>query len=574
MGYAWLVPILENIKLARQLLSKREQGRLAIFGLGFLLLNLLELVAMAAIIVFSYAYFVKGFDGKQNIGDFSFESPFQASQLFLIIIMSYLSKNILGILVTKRFFEYLSLLETRLSTSLLKREILNSPNAFSHLVEKNLPRTLTEEVSHFLSGVIGYLIIGLSDLTALIFLLSIMAFLAPALLVGVLFSIFLSTVVVYKYVSPLAVRSGIALTLSRNDAANTIRSLGLASKTLWVSGTSQSILEYFRNRELSAAQANSKLHFTQQLNKYIVELVLIFSIFPSVLVVNAMSSTNSLVTTLVILLATSFRILPALLRVQSAFVVIKASVGNSHNFISLIKEDESLKNQIDSERKGSHLYVTKKVSNEQKIILKGTNLYFSYIDTNTRLIFDDFSFNVPESGITAIMGASGSGKTTLIDLILGILKPDKGEVEFFSDSKPEVRLSYMPQRVPIFNLSIAENVALGVQDSKIDLDLVKNLLSDVGLEHLNSSLSNALDTKDSAISSKLSGGELQRLGIARALYESPDLIILDEPTGALDQVSEKHVIETLKSVSNRTPILVVTHSRLLFDVCDHRIMIG
>ena len=568
------MPILENIKLARQLLSKREQGRLAIFGLGFLLLNLLELVAMAAIIVFSYAYFVKGFDGKQNIGDFSFESPFQASQLFLIIIMSYLSKNILGILVTKRFFEYLSLLETRLSTSLLKREILNSPNAFSHLVEKNLPRTLTEEVSHFLSGVIGYLIIGLSDLTALIFLLSIMAFLAPALLVGVLFSIFLSTVVVYKYVSPLAVRSGIALTLSRNDAANTIRSLGLASKTLWVSGTSQSILEYFRNRELSAAQANSKLHFTQQLNKYIVELVLIFSIFPSVLVVNAMSSTNSLVTTLVILLATSFRILPALLRVQSAFVVIKASVGNSHNFISLIKEDESLKNQIDSERKGSHLYVTKKVSNEQKIILKGTNLYFSYIDTNTRLIFDDFSFNVPESGITAIMGASGSGKTTLIDLILGILKPDKGEVEFFSDSKPEVRLSYMPQRVPIFNLSIAENVALGVQDSKIDLDLVKNLLSDVGLEHLNSSLSNALDTKDSAISSKLSGGELQRLGIARALYESPDLIILDEPTGALDQVSEKHVIETLKSVSNRTPILVVTHSRSLFDVCDHRIMIG
>ena len=574
MGYAWLVPILENIKLARQLLSKREQGRLAIFGLGFLLLNLLELVAMAAIIVFSYAYFVKGFDGKQNIGDFSFESPFQASQLLLIIIMSYLSKNLLGILVTKRFFEYLSLLETRLSTSLLKREILNSPNAFSHLVEKNLPRTLTEEVSHFLSGVIGYLIIGLSDLTALIFLLSIMAFLAPALLVGVLFSIFLSTVVVYKYVSPLAVRSGIALTLSRNDAANTIRSLGLASKTLWVSGTSQSILEYFRNRELSAAQANSKLHFTQQLNKYIVELVLIFSIFPSVLVVNAMSSTNSLVTTLVILLATSFRILPALLRVQSAFVVIKASVGNSHNFISLIKEDESLKNQIDSERKGSHLYVTKKVSNEQKIILKGTNLYFSYIDTNTRLIFDDFSFNVAESGITAIMGASGSGKTTLIDLILGILKPDKGEVEFFSDSKPEVRLSYMPQRVPIFNLSIAENVALGVQDSKIDLDLVKNLLSDVGLEHLNSSLSNALDTKDSAISSKLSGGELQRLGIARALYESPDLIILDEPTGALDQVSEKHVIETLKSVSNRTPILVVTHSRLLFDVCDHRIMIG
>jgi ATP-binding cassette subfamily C protein len=574
MEYYRRVPILENIKLARRLLSKIEQIRLAIFGLGFLFLSLLELVAMAAIIIFSYTYLVKDSATNQNIGSFSFESPFEPSQLFLIIIAAYLSKNILGILITKRFFEYLSLIETRLTTSLLKREILKSPSVFSHLVEKNFPRTLTEEVSHFISGVVGYLIIGISDLTVLIFLLSIMALLAPALLVGVLFSIFLSAVVVYKFVSPLAVRSGISLTLSRNDAANTIRSLGLAAKTLWVSGNAESILEYFRSRVLSAAQANSKLHYTQQLNKYIVELVLLFSIFPSVLLVNTVSSTNSLITTLAILFATTFRILPALLRVQSAFVVIKASVGNSDNFISLMCEGESLRSHTDSDEKSSHLYMTKNISNEQTIILKGSSIYFSYSDTNRRLIFDDFSFSVPKTGITAILGPSGSGKTTLIDLILGILKPLKGDIEFFSNSKSQVRLSYMPQRVPIFNLSIAENIALGVQDSKIDLELVKNLLSDVGLDHLISFLSNALDIKDSATSSKLSGGELQRLGIARALYESPDLMILDEPTGALDQESEKHVIETLKSVSNRIPILVVSHSKLLFDVCDHKIILG
>jgi ATP-binding cassette subfamily C protein len=175
------------------------------------------------------------------------------------------------------------------------------------------------------------------------------------------------------------------------------------------------------------------------------------------------------------------------------------------------------------------------------------------------------SLNIASGGYVAIVGPSGAGKTTLVDLLLGLYDPDKGSVRVGGEDPRVLRenspglLSYVPQRPGLVSGSLANNVALGVPDDEIDEDAVRESLRKAQLLDFVETLPEGIHSSLGPHSDSLSGGQIQRLGFARALYTNPRLIILDEATSALDAATEASVASSIKNVGGETTVIVIAH---------------
>ena len=185
---------------------------------------------------------------------------------------------------------------------------------------------------------------------------------------------------------------------------------------------------------------------------------------------------------------------------------------------------------------------------------------FEYEDAKSPVL-SNVSFKIPPGNLFALIGPSGSGKSTTADLLLGLLKPSEGNVSI-EDERPEVYLQtptggvgYVPQKPAVLNGSLLENIALGIADELIDEERVKSVVGRVGLNY--EELQRV--SEGGGLVEKLSGGQVQRLGIARALYREPSLLVLDEATSALDAKAEASITSLVESLKENMTQFVIAH---------------
>ena len=177
----------------------------------------------------------------------------------------------------------------------------------------------------------------------------------------------------------------------------------------------------------------------------------------------------------------------------------------------------------------------------------------------------EVSIVVQAGSTVAIVGPSGAGKTTLVDLMLGLYEPQEGRVRVEGLSPSEFRLrfpgsvAYVPQKPGLVSGSIAENVAIGFQGADIDEKRVWESLQKAQLASLVEGLPDRIHSSLGAHSDGLSGGQIQRLGLARALYSNPRLIVLDEATSALDAGTEASITEAIANLGSETTVVVIAH---------------
>jgi ABC-type multidrug transport system fused ATPase/permease subunit len=174
----------------------------------------------------------------------------------------------------------------------------------------------------------------------------------------------------------------------------------------------------------------------------------------------------------------------------------------------------------------------------------------------------------------AIIGRSGSGKTTLVDVILGLLKPDSGDIELDGRSiysnlpAWQNLIGYIPQSIFLTGDSIERNIAFGVPDHLIDPNKIETAIQSAQLEHLIQELPQGIKTEVGERGIRLSGGQRQRIGIARALYHSREILVLDEATSALDNETEELVTESIKSLSGSMTMIIIAHRLSTVAHCD------
>jgi ATP-binding cassette, subfamily C, bacterial len=188
-------------------------------------------------------------------------------------------------------------------------------------------------------------------------------------------------------------------------------------------------------------------------------------------------------------------------------------------------------------------------------------------------VHQDLSISIPARKLTAISGPSGSGKTTIADLIIGLVNPDQGKVSIDGTSLEDIdikawrqMIGYVPQELVLFSGTVRDNVTLG--DQTIDETTIINSLQDAGIWDFISELENGIDTPVGERGAQFSGGQRQRISIARALARQPKLLILDEPTTALDPATEAEICKTLKALAGKNTILAISHQSALTQIAD------
>lgn len=208
---------------------------------------------------------------------------------------------------------------------------------------------------------------------------------------------------------------------------------------------------------------------------------------------------------------------------------------------------------------------------KEKIELK--NVTYKYPNTDV-LIFDNADMEIPVGKSVGIVGTSGAGKTTVVDILLGLLRLQSGEiladgVEVREHYKGWLKnIGYIPQTIFMIDSTIRKNVAFGYADEDIDDDRVWEALREAQLDEFVRGLPEGLDTSIGERGIRISGGQRQRIGIARALFEDPEVLVLDEATSALDNDTEAAIMESINMLQGRKTLIIIAHRLQTIEKCD------
>ena len=266
----------------------------------------------------------------------------------------------------------------------------------------------------------------------------------------------------------------------------------------------------------------------------------------------------------------SLRLVPAVMRILNMLQTIRGLEPS----INMLNKELSFEDELSS---------SKILSNDKEINFRDriefNNLTFSYDSKN--IIFENFTEVINKNEIIGISGKSGAGKSTLVDLLTGLLRPTEGKI--IIDNKFELqkktikswqkKIGYVSQSVFLLDATIRENIAFGVDRDKINENKIIEVLNDAEILDFVNSLNDKLDTVVGERGVKLSGGQIQRIGIARELYRNPELIIFDESTSALDAKTENQILECIKKLKGKITTIIISHRDNMLKICDKMIRI-
>ena len=252
------------------------------------------------------------------------------------------------------------------------------------------------------------------------------------------------------------------------------------------------------------------------------------------------------------------------------FININLSINNiNYNHKAIIETLSILIEDKNKKRLNQNLIPNKEILELNNIELK--NISYSYND-NAK-IFDNVSFKISKGEIVGISGVTGSGKSTLVDIILGLLKVNKGEVlinntKINENTFNNLRIGYVPQDTYLSDESIAANIAFSLESDDIDFDEIQRVLHEASLTEFVNGLPDKENTLIGEAGVRLSGGQKQRLGLARALYNNPSLLILDEATSSLDYKTEEKIIKEIIKLKKNKIIIMIAHRVNTLENCD------
>ena len=344
---------------------------------------------------------------------------------------------------------------------------------------------------------------------------------------------------------------------------------GLGSvKETTVMGKKSFFINRFCNAYDKYGQSHAKYQFLTQLPRMFIEILAVGGLLLLVVFKLSLGSNPAeIVPLLGAISLAAFRLMPSATRIISYSNNIQYFLPVLNMIYDDLRAAVSQKVNINVD---SH----KKLAFQNKITFQ--NLEFSYSGTD-RKVLSGVSFEIKKGDFVGIIGQSGAGKTTFVDILLGLFCPTEGKILIDGiDVQSDIdgwrkNLAYVPQSIYLIDGSIKENIALGVDASDVDIELLNKVIGMAELTEFVNNLPDGIGTSVGERGVMLSGGQRQRIGIARALYQQPDILILDEATSALDNDTEKSITDTILNLKGEITIISIAHRLSTLVDCDYKL---
>jgi ABC-type multidrug transport system fused ATPase/permease subunit len=567
---SWLKTFMRDKTVGRslRLLAPKDRRKLGLVVAIQIFLSGLDLFGVALIGVVS-ALAITGVSGQvtgnrvgavlefMHLDGYTFET--QVAILGFTAAVTLIGRTLLSIFFIRKSLFFLAHKAAIISGDLTSRVLAQPILQMQRRTSQETLFALTGGVSSLVLGILGTVVMLASDLS-LVLVMAVGLFVVDPGTAAGSFIYFISIAFLLYRLSSARVRK-----LNESIAETSIRGNEQIIEVL--TNYRESIVrnrrayyarEFAKNR-LSFSSYSAENAFIPNISKYLLESSVIIGAILLSATQFVMHDARHAVATLAIFLAAGTRVAPAILRIQQGFLQIKGASGQADLTLALAKEVEGYSIAPDTDPElalGDHSKFISRVS--------FNNVTFAYPDNDLKIL-EEISFEISPGQFVAFVGSSGAGKSTLVDLLLGVLLPDGGKITV-SDSTPSKAIedfpgaiAYVPQDVAIAIGTIRENIALGFPKEFATDERINKALKIAHLDEFVDSLENKLETQVGERGAKLSGGQRQRLGITRAMFTNPKLLVLDEATSSLDAETEASVSSAIQSLRGGTTILMIAH---------------
>ena len=556
-----------TIGRSARVLSRADQWKIAVVAAIQVALGILDLAGVAAIGVLG-ALAVSGVESHKpgnrvnsvlsllKIDSLTFQN--QIAILGAAAAALLVGRTLLSIFFTRRILHFLSRRGAKLSATLVARLLSSSLLQIQSRSTQATLYALTSGVEIIMLRVLATVVALVSDGSLLIVMALGLFIVDPVIAISTVLLFLLIGLALYRLMHVKARTLG--MQNSRLDIASSEKIIEVINtyRETVVRNRRSYYAEEIGKIRFELADTLAETNFMPYVSKYVIETTVVLG----ALVIGAaqflLQDATHAVATLSVFLAAGTRIAPAVLRMQQGSVQIKGSLGMAGPTLDLIDAlaDQEVLDKTPAALDLLHEGFSAEVSME--------NVSLTYPGKNESAL-EKVNVRVTPGSIVAFVGPSGAGKTSLIDVLLGVLPPDQGMVKI-SGLTPEHAvakwpgaIAYVPQDVSIVNGTIASNISLGFPAESVPKNAVAEALEVAQMSDFVATLENGAETQVGERGAKISGGQRQRLGIARAMFTKPMLLVLDEATSSLDGETESRISESIQLLRGRTTVIMIAH---------------
>lgn len=475
----------------------------------------------------------------------------------VLILSLFVSKAIISILLTRQLAYFLARIEARAARTVADRAFgsgmgearLHSTQELYFAVQAGSPAAFNSVLNS--AGTIAA--------EGLLFVLVIASFFAidPLSAVGTLVYFASIATVIQLFVGNLMQKAGVRVAEGSVAANTAIGDLSEALREATILGKRDFFFQKIFQARISTASSGATQMTLSGLPRYIVETALMMAVALFVLWQSASGDIVKAAGTVGIFLSGGLRLTASLLPMQAALLSIKQSIPIAERALQFLSAERE-------EKPFSTAPAQDTFQSREAVRVNLEDISFQYPGSSESTL-RGINFEIHPGQQVALIGPSGAGKSTIADLILGLLVPTQGRVLVAGEEPKQLiltnpgRLAYVPQRPGMVSGSVAENIALGTSEAELDLDRLRFAISASHLDRVLENLPDGINTNLGKRKDELSGGQLQRIGLARALYPEPGLLVMDEATSALDAESENEINKALDEMRGKVTVILIAH---------------